>query len=108
MITPAKIFLGASSDSPSGSHGGERRLTRRGSAGRSRVDVIIVLTVLGWLSVTLSYLCWWMMTGEWEYEGVWILPLLGFVVYRLPVLLVLLFVVVATEILFIHEPEKTK
>jgi hypothetical protein len=105
MITPAKAFPEVPRDSSSESGGGKRRLTRSRFAGGSRLDAIILLTVLGWLIVTLSYLCWWMMTGEWEYEGVWILPLLGFVIYKLPILLVLLFVVVAMEILLIREPE---
>jgi hypothetical protein len=102
----AKVLPEVLSDSSSESGGGKRRLTRSRFAGRSRLDAIILLTVLGWLIVTLSYLSWWMMTAESEYQGVWILPLTGFIIGRLPLSLIVLFVVVAIEMLFIREPER--
>jgi hypothetical protein len=106
MITPAKVLPEVLSDSSSESGGGKRRLTRGRFAGRSRLDAIILLTVLGWLIVTLSYLCWWMMTVQSEYEGIWMLPLLGFVFGRLPFLFIVLFIFLALEMLLIREPER--
>ena len=42
-----------------------------------------------------------------EYEGIWILPLLGFVIYEVPTLLVGLIALVLLEVLFIPHARKT-
>jgi hypothetical protein len=80
--------------------------------GRSRLDAIVLLTVLGWLIVTMLYLYWWTESimadpTQHDYEGIWTLPVLGFVMYRLPLLLIVLFVIIALELLLVREPQKS-
>jgi hypothetical protein len=69
---------------------------------------VILSTVLVWPLVVVGYCYFWTKSimadpAQHDYEGIWILPVLGFVMYRLPYLLLALLLITALQLLFIRE-----
>lgn len=77
----------------------------------SRRDKVVLSTILVWPLVVVGYCFWWTRAimadpAQHDYEGVWVLPVFGFVIYRLPYLLLALLLITALQLLFIREKSR--
>lgn len=77
----------------------------------SRRGKVILSTILVWPLVVVGYCHLWTSSiiadpAQHDYEGVWILPVLGFIMYRLPYLLLALPLITALQLLFIREKSR--
>ena len=66
---------------------------------------IILFTIFAWIIGVGIYAYYWVIRNPSEYgQGFWVLPLLGFFVYRLPYLLIGLIILVSAELICIPGP----
>ena len=67
----------------------------------------MLLTFIVWLVGCCLYAYYWISDlPRWDYPGIWILPLSGFLVYRFPFLLIGFVVLLILELLLIPQTQK--